>query len=244
MYPPSRRTPTVLLFDIDGTLVDAGGAGRRALERAFIEVMGDCDGLTFTFAGRTDLAIIAEGLRRAGVDPRSDELADKKARVAEAYLVYLAEEVTASPGYQVFPGVVEILQEASREPSVAVGLGTGNLQPGAEIKLQRGGLNHFFAFGGFGSDHEARDELLRVGAQRGAAHLDEHLEDCRVVVIGDTPRDVTAALAIDADCVGIGTGASSPEELLSCGATCAFADLSAEGARQAILLACTELSSP
>jgi phosphoglycolate phosphatase len=237
MYPPSV-TPTVALFDVDGTLIDAGGAGRRSLEEAFRQVVGHDEGLAFSFAGGTDLAIIAEGLRRSAVDEADFE--SSRRAVAEAYLRRLPDEVNAARGYEVFPGVSWLLQAAVRVEGLAVGLGTGNLRDGATIKLDRGGLNHFFSFGGFGSDHEDRPEILRVGAERGAAELGLPLEACRVVVIGDTPRDVSAALAIDADCVGVGTGSSSPEELLSCGATCAFADLEAEGARQAILQRCQQ----
>lgn len=238
MYPPSV-TPTVALFDVDGTLIDVGGAGRRALEQAFREVIGHDRGLAFSFAGRTDLSIIREGLRRSEI-AAGDERERAERTIVEAYLRRLPDEVTASPSYQVFPGVIMLLQAAIATQGLAVGLGTGNLRRGAEIKLDRGGLSHFFSFGGFGSDHEERAEILRVGAERGAAELGVPLEDCRVVVIGDTPRDVGAALAIDADCVGVGTGSSSPEELLACGATCAFENLRAEGARQAILQQCRE----
>ncbi len=237
MYTPSVR-PTVALFDVDGTLIDAGGAGRRSLEQAFRQVVGDDRGLSFSFAGQTDLAIIREGLRQSAVDDVVRE--EKEGAIIEAYLRHLPEEVNASPGYEVFPGVTLLLQAAAQVEGLVVGLGTGNLRHGAKIKLDRGGLWPFFSFGGFGSDDEDRAAILRVGAKRGAETLGIPVSDCRVVVIGDTPRDVNAALAIDADCVGVGTGSSSPEELLSCGATCAFADLEAEGALQSILEPCRE----
>lgn len=231
MYLPS---PTVLLFDIDGTLIDADGAGRRSLERAFEQVVGDSHCLAFPFAGMTDPAIIREGLRRANGALQDDRERAYEAIVA-AYLGALPEEVLQAPRYQVCPGVVPLLQEAATRAHIAVGLGTGNMRRGAEIKLERAGLAHFFRFGGFGCDHVDRPSLLRIAARRGAKLLDVPLDSCRVVVIGDTPLDVSAALAIDAECVAVGTGESSPEQLLACGATAAFVDLRHEGAEAAVL---------
>lgn len=231
MYQPA---PTVLLFDIDGTLIDAGGAGRRSLERAFVQVLGSSGCLAFSFAGMTDPAIIREGLRRANGALEGDrERAYEK--VVAAYLAALPEEVLRAARYQVCPGVVPLLQEASSRAHIALGLGTGNLRRGAEIKLERGGLAHFFRFGGFGCDHVDRPSVLRIAARRGADVLGVPLETCRIVVIGDTPLDVSAALAIDAECVAVGTGESGPEQLLACGATAAFVDLRHEGAEAAIL---------
>jgi phosphoglycolate phosphatase-like HAD superfamily hydrolase len=116
-----------------------------------------------------------------------------------------------------------------------VGLGTGNLRDGARLKLSRVGLHERFAFGGFGSDHEARDALLRVGAERGAGTLRAPLSACRVVVIGDTPRDVAAAQAIGAECLAVATGPFSVDALAACGPTHCFRDLAEDGAVAALL---------
>jgi len=237
MFPPSLHAqPTILLFDVDGTLINAGGAGRRSLDRAFLKVVGTTKGLTFDLSGRTDLSIIREGLRHSGVavdDPATID-AQRKAIIA-TYLTFLPDEVTTSVDYEVFPGVLSLLETASHLPNMAIGLGTGNLREGAFAKLDRAGLTRFFSFGGFGSDHEERPGILGIGARRGAEILGNGKHECRVVVIGDTAHDVSAALAIDAECVGVGTGNASPEELLACGATCAFATLEDEGAIEAIL---------
>ena len=88
-----------------------------------------------------------------------------------------------------------------------MGLGTGNIREGARVKLSRVGLFERFSFGGFGCDHEDRAALIRRGAERGAEQLGLPLSECRVVVIGDTPKDVAAALACGGECVGVGTGA-------------------------------------
>jgi phosphoglycolate phosphatase len=224
---------TVLLFDIDGTLIDNGGAGRRALDHAFCELFGSASlrWLEFSFAGKTDPAIVKEALRRGH---QANEPGDVE-QVLDRYVQHLPTEIENAAGYEVCPGVPELLLQAQHLHHLVLGLGTGNVRRGAEVKLARGGLNHFFSFGGFGSDHEDRAELLRVGAQRGAELLELPPQKTRVVVIGDTPRDVMAALAIDAECIGVGTGQSSPEELLACGAKAAFADLLQEGAAEAIL---------
>jgi phosphoglycolate phosphatase-like HAD superfamily hydrolase len=129
----------------------------------------------------------------------------------------------------VLPGVPEILARLKERGGCAVGLGTGNIRRGAEIKLARGGLHQHFAFGGFGCDHEDRAELLRIGAERGAARLGRPRAACRVVVSGDTVRDVQAALAIGAACIGVGTGGIALAELLQAGATAVCADLRSAG---------------
>src|SRR6185436_15306118 len=112
---------------------------------------------------------------------------------------------------------------------IAIGLGTGNLRRGAELKLERAGLAQHFTFGGFGCDHEDRPAIVRIGAERGAALLGTTLDACRVVVIGDTPRDVEAARAIGADSLAVATGGIPPDELSAAGATWALPDLAQPG---------------
>jgi len=97
------------------------------------------------------------------------------------------------------------------------------------------GIYHHFPFGGFGCDAEDRPALIRRGAERGAERLGVPLEECRVVIIGDTPKDVAAAQALGADSVGVGTASFTPAQLRAAGATHAFADLAAPGAREAVL---------
>lgn len=200
---------TIALFDIDGTLVTCGGAGRRSMERAFAEVGAPPSASDFAFGGMTDVAIARQGLRNAG---RPDEPA-AVASLLDRYLLFLRDEIPRSVGYAVLPGVREIVDRLLGLGSIAVGLGTGNLARGADVKLAPGGLHDRFAFGGFGSDHEDRPTLLRIGAERGAARVGRALEECRVVVIGDTPRDVSAARAIGAECVAVATGGHTASAL-------------------------------
>lgn len=223
--------PTVLLFDIDGTLMDTGGAGRRAIERAFGHVHGRPDACaSVRFGGMTDQAIL-----RAGLDALELPVAPAaiEALVA-AYLGFLEDEMARAGGCVVHPAVGDAL-DAAEAARAAIGLGTGNLREGARLKLGRVGLFDRFAFGGFGCDHELRAELLRIGAERGARALGARLDACRVVIIGDTPKDVAAARAIGAECVAVATGSFDVATLAACGATWAFADLAARGAIDAIL---------
>ena len=192
---------TVALFDIDGTLMTTGGAGRRAMRAAFGEVVDAPHALDdVKLGGKTDPMILREGLEVIG---RAYDAALVE-RILERYLERLEAEVARSPGYHVFDGVLTILEHA-HALNAAVGLGTGNVERGAQVKLARGALNDRFAFGGYGSDAEDRTELIRAGAERGAARLGRPLSECRVIVIGDTPRDVRAAHGIGAVCLAVAT---------------------------------------
>jgi phosphoglycolate phosphatase len=155
--------------------------------------------------------------------------------VLDRYLVRLAEEVVRTESYLVHPGVLGILSWLQGFERVALGLGTGNVKKGAYAKLARGSLDRCFAFGGFGCDAEDRTELLRVGAARGAEALGVALVDCRIVVVGDTPKDVSAARGIGAYCIGVGTGGFAPAALRELGAQAAFATLDEDGVRDALL---------
>jgi phosphoglycolate phosphatase len=222
---------TVFLFDIDGTLVWTGGAGRRAMTLGFADVHGRTDVFDgLSFGGMTDRAIVRHGLAKLGGDIDGARID----AVLDAYLVRLEGELLSAE-YRVFPGVEMVLAELATLRNVAIGLGTGNVRRGAYAKLARGALGDAFAFGGFGCDAEDRAELLRAGVARGAAQLGRTVDECKVVVIGDTPKDVAAALAIGARCIGVGTGAFTRESLMECGAHAAFRTLADEGVREALL---------
>ncbi len=223
--------PTVLLFDIDGTLVTTGGAGRRAIERAFEVMHGRADACShLSFSGMTDRAIVREGLQAIDVEvnePRIDALIAR-------YVECLREAVGQVPEekYRVHPGMRAAV-EAGRAAGMAVGLGTGNVREGARVKLERVGLFEHFAFGGFGDDHELRPELIRKGAERGLALL--KVAEARVVVIGDTPKDISAAQAIGAQSVAVATGGFTVAQLKASGATWAFETLDDEDALTVLL---------
>lgn len=225
--------PTVLLFDIDGTLVTTGGVGRRALELAFERAHGRRDACNgFRFDGMTDRAIVRGGLLALGLQPTPASIDG----VLASYLDVLAEEVAAAPEqtYRIHPGISETLDVVAAHRHFAVGLGTGNIREGARIKLERVGLFGRFGFGGFGCDDEDRIALLRRGAERGAATFGLPVAEVRVVVIGDTPKDVAGAHGIGAESVGVGTGSFSAGDLVAAGATRAFPSLAVPGALEAV----------
>lgn len=216
--------PTVYLFDIDGTLIDGGGSGRRAMEGAFAAVTGDDSALRgLRFAGMTDPAIVRAGLRAVGSDPARDDALI--AEVIEAYLARLPAEIAAASSFRLHEGVRATIDAVAERPASAVGLGTGNVERGARIKLEPLGVADAFGFGGYGSDHEDRPTLIGIGASRGFARLGAVPDQARVVVIGDTPKDVAAALAIGAECLAVATSFFDVDALRAAGATLAVASL-------------------
>lgn len=230
--PPMK--PTVFLFDIDGTLITTGGVGRVAIESAFDRLFGRPDAFeSISFAGMTDRAIVRAGLMAIGRKPAEPDID----AAIDAYVAVLEEEVSRADGakYRVHTGIEAALDVVHGRGSSAIGLGTGNIRAGARVKLERVGLYGRFSFGGFGCDAEDRAELIRIGADRGAKALDTPRESCRVVVIGDTPKDIAAARAIGAESIGVGTGPFAPADLLACGATFACGDLSEPGALDRLL---------
>ena len=230
------KRPAIALFDIDGTLMTTNGAGRRAFSRTFETLYGRADACaSFAFGGLTDRSIVRRGLEVIGV-PATGAAIDAW---LDTYIHNLQDELQHAAAGLVRPNPgVESAVLAARENGMAVGLGTGNILAGARLKLEQVELHRHFAFGGFGSDAEQRIDLIRIGAQRGAALLGKPLSACRVVVIGDTPHDVAAGQAIGAECIGVGTGRYSAKTLRDHGAHAAFDDLSDPAALDALLSGC------
>ncbi|MEM8606678.1 MAG: HAD family hydrolase [Myxococcota bacterium] len=214
---------TIALFDIDGTLLRAGGAGRKAVERALAELIGRTPQETsleaVKFAGRTDPWIVTQALAHYGVE-YDEVLVDE---IIARYVVHLPGELERSAQFEVLPGVRALLAMLRDELGLMLGLGTGNVEPAAYAKLRRGNLDGFFHFGGFGCDHVERARVLGKGRERGLAH--HGVEEARVVVIGDTPHDVAAAHAIDAYAVAVCTGRFDATTLRDAGAHLVVDDL-------------------
>jgi len=223
----------IALFDIDGTLLRAGGAGRRAVELALGEVLDNLSTEvslhSVEFAGRTDPWIVRTALRQYGV-AADDALIQE---VLRRYVAHLPRELELARAFEVLPGVLSLLSELSARDDLVMGLGTGNTEPAAYAKLARGGLDSFFTFGGFGSDHSDRTELLRAARNRGLKRAGPRAAGARVVVIGDTPHDVAAAHAIGARCVAVSTGGYDTPALEAAGASIVVTDLRAPAARSA-----------
>ena len=211
----------LLLFDIDMTLVSTGGAGIRALNRAFERVLGLKDALENVRPhGKTDPAIIREACSNQGVDggPRTQN------QILAHYVQFLAEEVARSPNYRILPGVLDLLDACTGIPDVVLGLATGNVEEGARIKLDRGGLNAYFRFGGFGSDSEARADVVRAAARRCQELQQEMIAPAETWVIGDTPMDISAGKAAGFRTIAVATGTYSVKELQSAGSECVISN--------------------
>ena len=227
--------PTVLLWDIDGTLISSAGAGRRAIEKTFQRRFGRDVVLGFRFDGMTDPTILRQGLAGLGLD--SDAIEREFAPTLRAYLDTLAEVCAGAEqrSFRIHVGIEAALALVAGRAGFSVGLGTGNVEPGARLKLEPVGLNRHFGFGGYGSDHGDRAQLIAIGADRGAARLGVPRAECRVVVIGDTPKDIAAAQAIGAECIAVATGSFSVAALAAAGATFALANLADPLAATALL---------
>lgn len=202
---------SIVLFDIDGTLMLTHGAGMRALaraardrkilERALEELHPD---------GKTDPLIIRELMKVCG---REDECTQEMVSgFLASYVTFLKEEMATCANLRILPGVLELLALLSENPSCVVGLATGNIEDGAWIKLRHAGIDKFFRFGGFASDAEERTELIRIAIARGRALAPDRRKGT-AFVIGDTPRDIVHGREAGARTIAVATGIYSLDEL-------------------------------
>ncbi len=203
----------LVLFDIDGTLLLSDGAGRSAITRALQEVVGTTGPADYFFDGKTDPQIVRELMQFAGLtDERID--ADME-RLLSRYVECLHEELRA-PGRRPYtlPGVPSLLDALERHADVILGLLTGNLQEGAVAKLSAVGLDPSrFQVGAFGSDHELRSELPAVAQARAQLLMGVEIPGAQIVVIGDTPADLTCGRTLGTRAIGVATGRHSVEAL-------------------------------
>jgi len=215
----------LLLFDIDGTLLSTDGAARRAFHRALLEVYETAGPIsTHAFDGKTDPQIARELLRLAGLNDGAID--GGLASLWSAYLRELAWELSRPTHFtKLYPGVQALLRELPAA-NVVVALLTGNIARGAALKLASGGIQQHFAFGAFGSDCERRDGLPAVAVARAEELTGRNFSGREVVVIGDTPQDVTCGQSLGVFTVGVATGRYSTEDLLRAGADVALPDLS------------------
>lgn len=226
----------LVLFDIDGTLLLSDGAGRRAIHRALREVFGTTGPADYFFDGKTDPQIVRELMRLAG---HADERIDADmTRLLTRYVDCLHEELVA-PGHRAYtlPGVPQLLDALEANRSVILGLLTGNVEVGARAKLEAAGLDPLrFRVGAFGSDHEQRPELPAIARERTRRQLGLDLTGDAIVVIGDTPADLTCGKALGASAIGVATGRHSVDDLQRHDPLAVFADLSdTEAVTRAIL---------
>lgn len=211
-----------ILFDIDGTLIDSGGAGVKALNRAFKEMFSVADAFrSISMAGKTDLQILTEGMMLHNVASSNGVVPE----FLESYVTHLRNTINAAQGH-VKAGIKEALAALEDSDQYILGLLTGNIEQGAMIKLEAFGLDRYFDIGAYGNDDADRNRLLPIAVEklREKRSLDIDYRNC--IVIGDTPRDVECAKPYGAYSIGVATGPYSYRLLEEAGADAVFYDLS------------------
>ena len=212
----------MILFDIDGTLIESDGAGAEAFERVFRSVFGIHGAAAeLDFRGNTDRGILYDFFRRRGMNRRKENFE----KFCHAYVHWL-EHLLLERGGRTLPGVRRLLRELSglsRPP--LVGLLTGNTRLGAEIKLRRFNIWGDFATGAFGCESEARNDLAALARERGSRVMGRRIRGEEILMVGDTPRDIACAKSIGARVFAVATGAYGREELEAKGADVTLDDL-------------------
>jgi phosphoglycolate phosphatase-like HAD superfamily hydrolase len=221
----------LVLFDIDGTLIHTGGAGVKAFAKVFATEFGASDGFErMKFAGRTDVSLVREffGFHSIPATPENFE------RFFDRYVFWL-DHILRDSRTEMCPGVREFIRQTSDVPQPPLlGLLTGNIRLGAEIKLRHFDLWETFQTGGFADDHEERDKIAAVARHRGSRILNEDLRDDQVLVIGDTPLDIRCGRAIGAKVLAVATGGATFEELKKHAPDWAVPDLGSVNATEVI----------
>jgi phosphoglycolate phosphatase len=219
------KDPLAIIFDIDGTLINTGGAGAASWRLAFDELYGiPADIGKFTDAGMTDPAVGRKTFE-AVLNRRPERR--EFTRLMERRNFYLHETVRDSKSYEVLPGVNELLPKLI-DGGYLLGIVTGNVEAAAHIKLHRANLNRFFSFGGYGSDSDERGEVTRIALERASRVYGEQVERDQAFSVGDTPLDVSGAHAAGIECVGVGSHKYTVDQLRDAGADWAITSLEEE----------------
>jgi phosphoglycolate phosphatase-like HAD superfamily hydrolase len=212
----------LVLFDIDQTILHSGGAGEKALTLALRDRFGREETLeNIEIAGKTDVWIAHRIFEAHGIEPHPENVM----KFLDGYVGYLRTELGRNQG-RLLPGFPEILEALAGRPNVAVGLLTGNLRRGAELKLGHYGVLDYFSFGAFADDSHERNLLGPFARQRAAEAHGTEFQSGDIYIIGDTPHDIACAKAIHARGVGVATGRYSRAALEAAGADFVFDDLS------------------
>ena len=215
----------IALFDIDGTLLRSGGAGRRAFEASLLEQFGTTGPADYRYDGKTDRQIARDLMRAAGFD---DATIDARMGPLEArYLEGLAEELrTRQVHAEPCPGIPALLDALEARTDVVLGLLTGNVLQGARLKLAAVGIDHArFAVAAYGSDHEHRPALPAIAQSRASARLGRAVPGDALVIIGDTPHDIHCGRGVGARAIAVATGSYGVADLAAHGPAHCFADL-------------------
>ncbi len=203
-----------ILFDIDCTLIDSGGAGTKSLDLAFEEMFSISDAFkNINMAGKTDLGIIREGINLHGIE-YSDEVIPG---FCETYIKHLRHYINNDRGH-IKAGVMEALETLRQDEGLTLGLLTGNIAEGAGIKLEHFGLNSYFKIGAFGDDDENRNNLLPIAVDKFHKQHSHRISYSDCVVIGDTPMDIRCSKPYGALSIAVATGPYSFDALSDAGA--------------------------
>lgn len=219
----------LVLFDIDGTLVHTGGAGTKAFAKTFAAEFNLHHGSEkMKFAGRTDVSLVREFFRLHDVAATPEHFRE----FFEHYVFWL-HHILEQNGGETCRGVREFIRDLQALPQPPVlGLLTGNVQIGAEIKLRHFGLWELFQLGGFADDHEDRDQIAAAAFQRAQRVLGKNLRPQEVIVLGDTPFDVRCGKFIGAKTLAVATGGAKFADLKKCDADWTVEDLTQIRARE------------
>jgi phosphoglycolate phosphatase len=216
--------PRLVLWDVDGTLVDSARIGRDAFVEAFEQVVGHPPAQIVPFAGRTDLEIAHDMLETSGLSD-GEALLDHFEEELVAAMAARLDELTERG--RALPGTAEALERLDAEPGVIQSLLTGNVERNAMLKLQPFGLARWIEFGcgGYGSDHRVRGELVAIARARAEQAHDIAIAPPDVVLVGDTPLDVAAAREGGARAIAVATGPYDEDALAESGADVVLPDL-------------------
>lgn len=219
----------VVLFDIDGTLLLSGGAGRVAMEAALRETVGSSGPSGHRYDGKTDRLIVREAMRHDGFD---DSVIDARMEEIIARYVTRLRLVLADGSRRAYtlPGIMELVDAVEAADDLMLGLLTGNIVEGAAAKLGAVGLGFpRFRVGAYGSDHEERPMLPPIARARASALLGREVAGDRLVIIGDTPADIQCGRGVGARALAVATGGFSVDELDAHAPAATFADLTDTG---------------
>jgi phosphoglycolate phosphatase len=215
----------VVLFDIDGTMLLAHGAGRRSVHQAMVDVFGASGPQHHPFDGKTDPQIVRELGTMAGI--ADDVIHANMTAALDRYYHYLEADITGAPHtVELLPGVTTLLDALEARDDVMLGLLTGNIEPGAALKLRAVNIAfERFRVGAYGSDAPSRPALPAIAQARAAARLGAEVPGSRIVIIGDTPHDLTCGREIGAQAIGVETGRFRAADLQPYNPLAVFADL-------------------